>query len=139
MERLEGLRYVPAAFHRLIQLPLNAAGSIKFLFLNDGDVQIDVQIKAIPGATRNLCKAQRSDLEGNITLHLYFIQLGCSDPSRIVRLDRLCPVPGCHLGGGRGGGGGNFSWHCPCNFISYFRLHSELGHGGGNSIACVRG
>lgn len=106
MERLEGLRYVPAAFHRLIQLPLNAAGSIKFLFLNDGDVQIDVQIKAIPGATRNLCKAQRSDLEGNITLHLYFIQLGCSDPSRIVRLDRLCPVPGCHLGGGGWRGGG---------------------------------
>lgn len=129
MERLEGLRYVPAAFHRLIQPSVNAAGSIKFLFLNDGDVQI----KAISGATRNLHKAQRSDLDGNITLHLHFTQLVCSDLSRIVRLDRLCPVPGCHLVVG------NFSWHCPCNFISYFRLHSELGHGGGNSITCVRG
>lgn len=77
MKRLVRLRYVPVAFHKLIQLTVNATGSIKFLFLNDGIVQI----KAIPGNTRNLCKAQRSDLDLNVVLHLHFIQLVCSDPS----------------------------------------------------------
>lgn len=129
MKRLVRFRHVPVAFHKLIQLTVNATGSIKFLFLNDGIVQI----KAIPGNTRNLHKAQRSDLDLNVILHLHFIRLVCSDPSLIIRFDHLCPIPSCHLVGV------DFSWHCPYTLISYFRLHSELGQGGGNSISSVRG
>lgn len=120
---------MPVAFRKLIQLTINARGSITFLFLCDGIVQV----KAIPGNARNLRKAQRSDLDLNVMLHLHFIQIVCSDPSQITRFDPLCPIPSCHLVGVY------FSWHCPCNLISYFRLHSELGQGGGNSISSVRG
>lgn len=129
MKRLVRFRYVPGAFRKLTQLTVNATGSITFLFLNDGIVQI----KAILGNTRNLRKAQRLDLDLNVILHLHFIQQVCSDPSLISRFDHLCPIPSCHLVGV------HFSWHCPYNLISYFRLHSEQGQGGGNSISSVRG
>jgi len=71
-KRLVRFRYVPVAFHKLIQLTVNATGNVKVLFLNDDSVQI----KAIPGNTRNLHKAQRSDLDLNIMLHPhYFVQI----------------------------------------------------------------
>lgn len=86
--------------HSLTQLTENAAGNIKCLFLNDGIVQI----KAIPVNSQDMCKAQRSDLDLNIILHLNFIQLVCLDPSLIIRFDHLSPSLaaiewGCNLPG----------------------------------------
>jgi len=47
MVRLMRFRYVPVVFHKLLQLIENTTGKTKFLFLNDGVVQI----KAIPDNT----------------------------------------------------------------------------------------
>lgn len=80
-------RYVPVVFHKLLQLIENTTGKTKFLFLNDGVVQI----KAIPDNTGNLSKAQRSDLDLNSVLHLHFILLICSGLSLIIRLIILAP------------------------------------------------
>lgn len=80
-------RYVPVVFHKPIQLTESATGKTKFLFLNDGIVRI----KAIPDNSRNLSKAQRSDLDLNSVLHLHFILFICSGLSLIMRLIILAP------------------------------------------------
>lgn len=79
-------RYVPVVFHKPIQLTESATGKTKFLFLNDGIVRI----KAIPDNSRNLSKAQRSDLDLNSVLHLHFILFRSLSN---YGADHPCPIP----------------------------------------------